>query len=219
VRGSRLEVHGLFVDCNFDNDRGFRVDSQGDLYIERTTIQNCMKLGVDVGGGSVTIERSLITNNEGGLETGPGPFSVTNTFFVRNGSNGAVQIESSSATNVFEYNTVVDNMANTGSTSGRTGGVNCPGTTSLIVANNIIARNTGYHTNTNGGCDFSASFVNADIAPLAFVSPDQAPFDYHIGVMSVARDNGTPSTLTSDFDGDARPEADGFDLGADEYKP
>jgi hypothetical protein len=54
-----------------------------------------------------------------------------------------------------------------------------------------------------------------------FVDPDSG--DFHISVTSPARDAGTtPSilgygTLTVDYDGEARPNEDGYDIGADEY--
>ena len=48
----------------------------------------------------------------------------------------------------------------------------------------------------------------------AFVNP--AGGDYHIGAGSKAVDAGVPSGVTTDTDGDPRPAAVGFDLGADE---
>jgi hypothetical protein len=49
----------------------------------------------------------------------------------------------------------------------------------------------------------------------AFVDPDSG--DYHIGSSSAARDEGVDAGVTTDIDGQTRPEGAGYDIGADEY--
>jgi hypothetical protein len=49
----------------------------------------------------------------------------------------------------------------------------------------------------------------------AFADPVDG--DYHIGSLSAARDVGVDAGLTTDIDGDTRPQGSGYDIGADEF--
>jgi parallel beta-helix repeat protein len=49
----------------------------------------------------------------------------------------------------------------------------------------------------------------------AFMDP--AAWDYHIGSDSAAIDQGMGAGVTTDFEGDTRPQGAGYDVGADEY--
>ena len=49
----------------------------------------------------------------------------------------------------------------------------------------------------------------------AFVDPDAG--DYHLGPGGAAIDAGVDAGVTTDIDGHARPNGNGFDIGADEY--
>ena len=68
--------------------------------------------------------------------------------------------------------------------------------------------------------DEVAIVIADEPSPYAFSNTTVAPFDYHIGGTSSARDASTvPSTVDEDFDGQFRPLGPAKDVGADEFKP
>jgi hypothetical protein len=86
------------------------------------------------------------------------------------------------------------------------------------VHNNIIARNTMANvTCMAADCSTTGSIIlGSDISALKFVSPDVAPYDYHLmdGSSALGAAVGDTSVMT-DLDGEMRP-ATGADVGADE---
>jgi parallel beta-helix repeat protein len=63
-----------------------------------------------------------------------------------------------------------------------------------------------------GAGDEGGNFINVTPSPLGLDNGD-----YHITSGSPARDAGTANVLTTDFDGDVRPDGGGVDIGADEF--
>jgi hypothetical protein len=197
--------------------------------VESSTLESNTSGGIVATGGSLTLTRTTIRGNAGGgvSISGAGTtFDITNNFVFRNGNNtsasfGGIDIGvASPGASRLEFNTIVDNQATFGPLNA--GGVRC-GATSFSAPNNIIARNlvgastTESNAQTLGACTYPTSTVDSAITGLAFVSPDNPPYDYHLGAGSTAIDQATTATLvTSDFDGDARPQGVAPDRGADE---
>jgi hypothetical protein len=125
------------------------------------------------------------------------------------GATGGIGTDASMLTDVrIEFNTIVDNQV---------AGVDCKN--AFAIPNNIIGSNGTLLANNVIACDSSGSLVTDNLAPLAFTNPTTAPYDYHIGPSSTAKDNtSVPSTLAGDIDGDLRPQDAARDFGADEYK-
>jgi hypothetical protein len=79
----------------------------------------------------------------------------------------------------------------------------------------------GNNRNTNAGDSTAGTFNGlgsmSSASSAGFVSPGSPSFNYHLQSNSPARDQATGSAVTSDIDGQARPENGISDLGADEY--
>jgi hypothetical protein len=166
--------------------------------------------GIGLVDSTATIDACEVSSNsDDGVLLDIGLYTMTNSLIARNGRSG-INFFSENASSRIEFNTIVDNGRV--STATRRGFV-C-NATSGSFGNNIIARNQ--QQQTSGTCAFPNSIiVDADIAPIMFVSPDVAPFDYHIQAGSLAVDAATITTNDHDIDGDARP-SDAADVGADE---
>ncbi len=210
------------------NQAGGISASGGTLTVSQSTISGNTGGGISASSGVLVISRSVISsNNDGGISvTSAGTiFDITNCFIFRNGNEttanvGGVNLGAPGAGSVFAFNTVIDNESR--STSASTGGVYCD-IPEFVASNNIIARNfvdnvpNQSNSNTFGQCGHSTSKIASNVLGLNFVSPDSAPHDYHIQRGSSAIDQATtPSTLAVDFDGEARPQGDARDQGADE---
>ena len=96
-------------------------------------------------------------------------------------------------------------------------------TVGIYVASGYTARLEGtlwgsgaWANDTDWGGDGSiiTGTVNLWGGPV-FVDPDAG--DYHIGSGSAAIDVGVDAGVTTDIDGDPRPQGAGYDVGADEY--
>lgn len=210
---------------------GIDLDASGapKLALTRVKLTSNQGFGLLAQGGAVTISQSVVSGNTGGgLSISNATFDITNNFIYRNGNSanatvgGASLAPMASATSVFAFNTIVDNqIQNSGALAG---GVFCD-TSGFVAANNIIARNyvsndaNRANSNTSGICIFPTSSIAVSVTGLAFVRPDDNPYDYRLGAGSSAIDQATtPSNVIVDADGDARPQGAQKDIGADEYK-
>jgi Right handed beta helix region len=211
---------------------GIDVDASGTpkLALTRVKLTGNQGLGLSAQGGAVTISQSTISGNVGGgISVTGATFEITNNFIYRNGNSttatvgGASIAPMASSASVFAFNTVADNqIQNSGALAG---GVFCD-TSGFAAANNVVVRNyvnndpNRANANTSGICTFPTSTISVSLAGIAFVRPDDNPYDYHLGAGSSAIDQATtPSAVAVDADGDARPQGAQKDIGADEYKP
>lgn len=202
------------------------------MTLTRVKVTNNPGGGISASGGSLAVSQSTLSGNAGGgiSITGVGAtFSIVNNYIFRNGDQdmgtfGGVNLGVASAgASRFEFNTVVDNRAASGATRG--GGLVCD-IIGFAAPNNIIARNSvGGSTSastaqTLGACTYPTSRVQDDVSTLGFASPDNAPFSYKVTAGSSAIDQAaTPSAVGIDHDGDARPQGQEKDIGADEHRP
>ncbi len=204
----------------------------GTLTVSRASIHHNAANGINTTACAVSIDRSTIYSNTGGgilvsATTSP-KFTITNNFLYLNGSNslskfGGIKLEVSSfpTGSVIEFNTLVDNVAN--SIGGYAGGMVCIAS-GFTAANNIIVHNawgtstSNAESNVSGNCTHASSIVQESPTELAFASTS-GTYNLRIGASSIAKDVATTtSTVKVDFEGDDRPQNGISDCGADEFK-
>jgi uncharacterized repeat protein (TIGR01451 family) len=164
-----------------------------------------------------------------------GTFTMTNNLIADNhattaGSGLYVTGSQLGTTGQLLHSTIADNPAS-GGDSGQ--GVYVGPFTTLVFTNTIIAGHTNvgitvtdstatitltgtlWHDNSldAGGAGTVVSSANVYGDP-AFADPTS--WDYRLTVSSQALDAGIDVDVTTDFEGDARPQGDGFDIGYDE---
>lgn len=198
-------------DCDVSHNAGAGIRAHGcAIDVVRSSFVLNGYDGITVTDGSSTIDASLFSQNNGlGLDHDGGTVSVTNSYFVRNVAG--VHLYTQEPGGKFTFNTIVDNT----DTQSGDPAIQCYSMQAFDASNNIIARN-GNNGLLGGTCSADHTVISTSVTDLHFVSPDAAPYDYHLMHGSVAIDAATVSTLDHDFDGDARPKGAARDIGADE---
>jgi hypothetical protein len=181
-------------------------------------------------GSAATLTATQFIDNEahdgGGIYHATGVLRVTNALFARNrapafGTGADLVLASAGSVQILHTT-----MADTGLTA-REGLYVVAGTVgitdTIVVSHAIGIRQTGgvvyadhnlFYNNTiskTGTIGGGSNDVNGD--PV-FVDP--ANDDYHLGADSAAIDTGIGVSVTTDFDGDTRPQGLGIDIGYDE---
>ena len=217
----KFYVSGLVIKSG---PAGFGISSAGSLTLDHVQVSQCLGSAMIVQ--SVQISNSIIANNGSGIEADV-DCKISNSIIVSNGSAtndngwGALVVK---GTCTIEYATIADNKA--------TGvlfqsGITCPNGGVEIGRDNILSNNK---ISAACGLDYSLFDSGTLVAKhnktgnpafrnTTFTDPPAADF-YRIGANSGAIDSGDPqSTVIPDIDGVVRPQGNGFDLGASEFKP
>jgi predicted outer membrane repeat protein len=164
----------------------------------------------------------------GGIYQAGGDGHVVNTLFARNDTSSAtgdaLSLASSGNIQILQTTIASPTLANGSALYINAG--------ALTLANTIVASHTlgilqtggtvnadynlyfGDTINTQGG---GVSNNHPVLGDPAFFNPAQD--DYHLGAGSAAVNAGKNDGVTLDFDGDARPQGSGFDIGYDEAVP
>jgi len=251
VRGSAAGVIGSQCDIDIvesvveNNEvRGIRMSREPHSLVVLDSVVRNNGEGIEMDGGSLVVERTLIARNEGiGIALDETDFVVRNNFIVENGSNdrgdGGVLIERDGPNQrVFEFNTVAYNEATPFNPFSP--GITCLTVAPIEIRNSIVWGNSGGNADRlnpdaqiQGFCEVSYSNVQGGLAPLegsltdAGNNIDTDPLfvdrfreNYRIEPESMAIDAADPdATVELDFDGNPRPSGPAPDIGAHEVQP
>lgn len=238
---SDIDIYDLEITGSDDTGEGIHMASVGSaapsVHLVHTKVDNLPKIGINVMGGNITIERSSIfANKGGGIKVFSGVFDISSSLIYRNGdpatptngSIGGLSLSPASNSNL-RFNTIVDNFANA---SADGGGVLCFMNTASKMSSsyNILWRNQLSGSSTNpqisSFCSFPNSFLNNGNGNIAkFKDPNESDpnkDDYHLTTSS-------PTTVVDavtvvgdctgvDLDGNTR-RGQTCDYGAYERKP
>jgi len=194
------------------------------LTLDRVAIINNAGIGMSIGNGTLTMTRSVVANNNGGGASITANFEITNSMFVKNGTNGTfvggLTLTPGVTKHVFAFNTVAHNVSMYSAGRDLTCAMALNVTSSIITGNaptlycsfdySLLDANPSTGTGNKTG---SPDFIDTTVANA------MAPDFYRIGASSAAKDSAAPSSdVMSDIDGDDRPQGGVRDIGADEYK-
>jgi hypothetical protein len=213
---------------------GIRCNSNSKLQVHEAIIEKMDLSGVLIDNCDFTVSRSILRNNlRGGISmiTVAKVATITNNYVYQNGQGtssavGGMSLKLLPGSKV-EFNTVVDNYADFGSTTA--GGIICDGQ-GYDAPYNLIYRNQGGTSTVDqviGTCTFQGSYQLAAQTPLEnavmFENPTGTTPSYRLtsGSPGEVKDRvvtGYNCQNLIDFEGDARPQGTACDCGADEFR-
>lgn len=206
--------------------------SSAALELRNALVRNNGLFGIEGINCAALVLRSTVTaNRDGGVVLVNGVFHIVNNFVFNNGNittgiYGGISVQTGTAGNVLEFNTIVLNATQPGAVDG----ISCTNS-GLVARNNIVVGLVGRpHTNSGTNCVHRYSLFTPDGAPTGegnMVVPDLGSYafagasDLHIlaGSVAAGKAQSTPLAGESLFDIDGAPRTPGgatVDVGADE---
>jgi len=228
ITSGDVELDDLTVMNGAGAGSGFGVTATGGgtLTLQHDVIENCQAAGVSVSTGRLIARRSQFTGNDaGGIVLTNASFTIENDVLNANGKAGSpvggISVTTApQATDTIRFTTIIGNTVAMG---GNAGVVCASQAMPLTFSNNIIAANTPATGETGGAnCAYTYSDITGDaVAGTGNGSSDpMLTPDFHLMAGSPAIDAADPAaTLKIDYFGIARPQGNGYDMGAAEYKP
>jgi len=226
--GADITVDGISFagDTSLSDSKGVRCTGPAKLVLRNSTITDQNQFGVRADDCDIAISSSTLSENTFALVLRTSSFSITNNFFLLNGSShdgGGVQIAdpATERSRLFQFNTLVANLA---PAQALAAAIECSVGGTLTLANNIIKFNVGRAPVYLGGCDIAYSDIQGDSPGVGNIDIDPqfadiSANDFHLQSGSPCVDAADPNAAVStDFDGDPRPPGRA-DMGADEVVP
>jgi predicted outer membrane repeat protein len=235
VAGNNITSTNVTYQSNSATDVGGGVYAVGlvttdnDLFQDNSSQANG---GGIASGGKISLSRTQLiantANTGGGVYQSSGSGLIVNSLFARNtalGSSGAALSLAPSGTTQVLHTTIASPTVASGSALFVNGGavslidtIIASHTLGIVQAAGVV--NADYNlffgniVNTQGG---GITNNHPRSGNPGFFNPWSE--DYHLGVSSAAVNTGTNAGIIIDFDGEARPQGSGFDIGYDEASP
>ncbi|MBZ0230903.1 MAG: right-handed parallel beta-helix repeat-containing protein [Deltaproteobacteria bacterium] len=233
--GSNVTIEGLKIANAINTGSGSGIRMSGStLNLFEVIVDNNDYRGVDAtGGGTLSVRRSVISNNSrGGILFNGVDVVLVNNFITGNGDLslsdvGGVSLSISGTSSTIEFNTIAGNLTGTGTAHG----LICTNTAAAQVVRNNIVTSEANRAQASGACTHEYTLFGgpgtaptgtgnmniADPAMFMFVSGS----DYHLQPGSIAAGKAQSTSLVGDslfdIDGDSRAQgAATVDVGADE---
>jgi hypothetical protein len=195
---------------------------QGGSGTAAVTVRDCLirnsgLTGVDATTCAVTLNKNIISGNQGGGISigGTSTYTVTNNIVGSNGNVGPGVTIGSAATGSFAFNTVAGNTVTAG-----VSGIDCGAGAAKSIQYSIVASNASGNAGPQLGANCSATGVVMSGPEFASVS------DFHLKAGSAANitccvdkvSNPTTPNANVDVDGATRPKGAAHDTGAHEVQ-
>ncbi|AFY47882.1 FG-GAP repeat protein [Nostoc sp. PCC 7524] len=239
---AEVNIDGLTITNGFSDTNGGAIDNRGVLNLSNTTVRNSFTTA-DGGGinnlGTLNLLNTTLSNNtagiNGGAITNRGTITATNSIVSTNiALNNGGGIFNLNGTLQLVSNTITNNIVNSGNGGGIYSLIGQTTVNNTIIASNFdqggespdvngLFTSNGY--NLIGINDGSIGFVNGVNGNI--VGTRTNPINPLLGslennhvpsIIGPAFDSGDPSLTGSDRLGTSRPQANGIDIGAVEFK-
>lgn len=201
----------------------------GSLYLAGNIISGNVAYGsgggINVGDGTISMERNIIDNNHaingdgGGINIHAGNLFSQNDMVIDNQATWS-GISLSGGQLVGKHMTIVNELSY--GVKNDSGIVNLQNS---ILVSHTLAALSGANTiadyslffNNGQNCYGGSVCTNSVIGDPKFIDPSIG--NYHIGAGSAANNVGIDVNVTDDIDLEPRPMQSGYDIGADELPP